>query len=147
MNRVIKYRAWDMGQKVNPNVPSCLNKKYVPKMVKVNAVYSENAIGFWDNMSYKKVTKNHYNFELMQFIGSKDKNDNEIYEGDIVKDEAGRIYLVKFGIYEREFERFIMSGNGWHLERLKENKIDYPSMVIGDWFEVIGNCFENPELL
>lgn len=138
MSRVIKYRAWDMGQKVNPNVPSCLNKKYVPKMVKVNAVYSENAIGFYDNLSYKQVTKKHYNFELMQFTGLCDQNGTEIYEGDIIKNsQTSCIFKIEYSEQHAGF-RAIGCYSDKYLGEAR---------TFTDKIEVIGNIFVNPELL
>lgn len=67
------------------------------------------------------------------WTGLKDKNGVEIYEGDIVAYKADRrcIFEVKFG------KRFIDSIQfiGWNID---EPASDY---------EVIGNIYENPELL
>ena len=78
---------------------------------------------------------------LMQFTGLKDKNGVEIYEGDIVRlriqriDDEPRMYkddAIAVVRYERnEFKPLSQSANdAW--ERI---------------FEVIGNKYENPELL
>jgi hypothetical protein len=70
-------------------------------------------------------------FAIMQYTGLKDKNDKEIYEGDIVAREKGSPWAVghePYGFYAD------VEALGRYLER-------------GDPYEVIGNCFENPELL
>ena len=59
---------------------------------------------------------------LMQYTGLKDKNGVEIYEGDIVKYEYGQIFEIKW-------DYGLLS----HLENI--------------WFKIIGNIYENPELL
>ena len=77
--------------------------------------------------------------ELMQYTGLKDKNGKEIYEGDIVNYSHPRtneiIRTVTFkhgafgieGIYEKTH---IIFGN-----------------ILDNHIEVIGNIYENPELL
>lgn len=70
-------------------------------------------------------------YKLMQYTGLKDKNGTEIYEGDIVK-AVGK-YDYKFKARQIEF-------------------IDGAFKVIGYGLcaalvEVIGNIYENPELL
>lgn len=84
---------------------------------------------------------------LMQFIGFKDKNSKEIYEGDIVlfpyvghikpfKVVFGGAYnYAAFGITRKS--EIVGSGPSWDtLNHLYTEKI-----------EVIGNIYENPELI
>lgn len=85
-----------------------------------------------------------------QYIGRKDRNNVEIYEGDIIRDDLGDselVYEVKFGSIK------IIGQQGWH---------DCPDMcgwvasnlVYGDMplhvyscSEIIGNIYSNPELM
>ena len=70
---------------------------------------------------------------LMQYTGLKDKNGREIYEGDIVRMYGGEYHC---GMYEYDVKRTIVLNceSLWHLGE-SENK------------EIIGNIYENPELL
>lgn len=78
-------------------------------------------------------------FILTQFTGLLDKNRKEIYEGDIVKRTCNmRHYAECDGIKEEIYE---VSYDGIRL---------FPFCETSEYmkeFEVIGNIYENPELL
>jgi len=128
--RVIKFRAWD---------------KDLNKMCKVNqidflhyAIHIEFVPDKDDEDQEGNMAVTRYeNVELMQFTGLKDKNKKEIYEGDIVKDEKGNIMICKFiqgsfGLSQYESRFFQALSDAW----IENSKL-----------EVIGNIYENPELL
>lgn len=75
---------------------------------------------------------------VMQFTGLKDKNGNEIYEGDIVRGFDGQVDVVVFE-------------NGCFMWKRTPMIYDpsegFDIFHTDDWAEVIGNIYENPELL
>ncbi|WP_176397926.1 YopX family protein [Bacillus cereus] len=77
-------------------------------------------------------------FNVMQYTGLKDKDGKDIYEGDIVRISGhpfqGSINID--GIYEVGYNELMeLCCGGWYLHRMRH------------WAEVIGNIYENPELL
>jgi len=80
---------------------------------------------------------------LMQYTGEKDKNDTEIYEGDIVArrwndGEIRNIFSIKW-----DNEKI-----GWNISKqLLEAKCEAPSGNYCKGFEVVGNIYENPEIM
>ena len=72
---------------------------------------------------------------VMMSTGLKDINDTEIYEGDIIKNSYDEIYTVKW------FDA------GFYLEEKYNGGFDYHELHFGDNKKVIGNIYENPELL
>lgn len=82
---------------------------------------------------------------LMQYSGLNDKNGNQIYEGDILKIQTSDFYSKKINdeyIGQVCFSRggFFVLTDGHHTDFCLWGK----SMAT---MEVIGNLYENPELL
>jgi uncharacterized phage protein (TIGR01671 family) len=75
--------------------------------------------------------------EWMQFTGLKDKNGKEIYEGDIVESSDKEIGVV---FWEQETTSYVLSQS----DDIDDNH--WSGLQEGGW-EVIGNTWENPELL
>ena len=137
MNREIKFRVWDIE-----------NKKMLD-LEELNYEYGEPAIRTTMYSDYFGTD----DMILMQYTGLKDKNGVEIYEGDIVKAHFTKghwtyndksYYGYKNGRVEYCVDCFIL-----YIENYKE-KI-YPLSAFGDRqikdLEVIGNIYDNPELI
>lgn len=97
-------------------------------------------------------------YELMQFTGLKDRNGKEIYEGDIMSvldrdwpsgdytNQTPKEYMKKISsVCEVVYEP-----TEFYLKQIKGRGYFYPQMTgitHRDIFEVIGNIYENPELI
>ena len=72
-----------------------------------------------------------------QYTGLRDKNNKKIYEGDIIQDERGKKYLIKWGI----------NSNGFIAKTNEAHCNVYSSYHLSFKTQAIGNIYENPELL
>lgn len=76
----------------------------------------------------------------MEYSGQEDKNGKEIYEGDIVKGPSPWDRRVKvFGVVRFEQGSFV-------IDRGETSSVLSPMLSAGD-HEIVGNIFENPELI
>jgi len=120
--REIKFRAWD---------------KAIKKIINnINLLNIDFGIFFYGNIDeYIELVE----CKIMQYTGLKDKNGKEIYEGDIIKaiDYSPQNYQIKF------IEGGFCATNK-NLIPIDINHF-YPST--GCIVEIIGNIYENPELL
>ena len=103
-------------------------------------VDSLGEIGLNDAVMNDYITVSPDEIELMQSTGLKDKNGKEIFEGDIV-DYKGRKAVIKWhGSYASFIYRFV--------DELQERVSEWPPLFLSYYhFEIIGNIYENKELL
>jgi len=129
MNREIKFKAWHIANKIMAEVGDInwtgkVHVSYKKGPEKSGYFFGGNNVGDdWE--------KNE--FILMQYTNLKDKNGKEIYEGDVLsKDPFLKVIFNDggFGFYNP-----INSG----ADRLSQDRVSR--------LEVIGNIYENPELL
>ena len=131
--REIKFRVWDNFRK---KFAKQITTFKFDRCGNINlVVYLDRANKTKEITEQEKIYTN--DFELMQYTGVKDKNGKEIYEGDIVKidDEVYEIKWVGAGLSAVKGER--------RFDWWKFAKIDGGSYIP----EIIGNVYENPELL
>jgi uncharacterized phage protein (TIGR01671 family) len=88
--------------------------------------------------------------ELMQFTGLRDKNGKEIYEGDIIKIDDSNYRLPGISVVEWWNGQFVFDAQ----RRLDDDYINFGWWVRSNngmpqlkQIEVLGNIYENPDLL
>lgn len=127
--RVPKFRAWDKLGRIMLPVGD-IDTSY-------KLVYLEEDNGYRYERDFDEI-------ELMQSTGIKDKNGKEIFEGDVVKYKSKKGTFTDIATYSKFYAFFGLKDDTGDLicsfDWLLEN-------VGKDGFEVIGNIYENPELL
>ncbi len=95
------------------------------------------------------------NYVLMQFTGLTDKNGKEIYEGDIL-DITSELFTnfgnTPTGKFDTTYKEVFWKEDGWAVRTLKSANTVVGSevkilTVPAKFGVVIGNIYENPELL
>jgi len=135
-NREIQFRAWDIKYKemvFNIQIP------HGPPQPYFFSYYLDNK-----------------GFEVMQYTGLKDKNDKEIYEGDIIEFDF-EYYMSSQGAPRTargiDFVEYRKSGfyvADVFIEYLPKRRNEYSKYLLLnhiDNIEIIGNIYEHPELI
>ena len=98
---------------------------------------------FDDGSSFYVDYSDKNNWEVMQYTGLQDKNGKEIYEGDIVAVKKFKWIIAMGCSTDGEY--------GWLQKRIGDDVgksyIITENDGIDERYEVIGNIYENPELL
>ena len=121
MKREIKFRAW------------CKKDEMMYVDVHLGIDFEDNSrYGFKNFVSGWQEEDDYHQWELMQYTGLKDKNGKEIYEGDVIHSPEAIVIDSPKLDWEVKWERHYWTPfNKWGLYE----------------FEIIGNIYENPELL
>lgn len=141
--RVPKYRAWDKRTKEMYDV--------------IEMGWRDGfaiRIGYLENHSWGSRPRSIQEVDLLEFTGLRDKNGKEIYEGDVVHYR----YAPGPGMWNADFQAVISwDSTGFYMSPLPGQSgirawlVSVPG-AFGDGthnglFEVIGNIYENPELV
>ena len=144
MNREIKFRAY---------IKNDYKKELIGKILDVSSIHLKTKkviIGYsLDKSNYGNKSFSFDDIELMQYTGLHDKNGKEIYEGDIVKQVSYKYSNDEYGhkgFYEN-ISKVLYKGRAFQYEWIKTNEIEMPKDFKENFIEVIGNIYDNPELL
>ena len=129
--REIKFKAWDKKNKTMHD-----------------EIQLQHSVGKWSAMPYGTNSKRLENFILLQYTDLKDKNGVEMCEGDILGVPNPTIkYVIKFGEYHYNIDYDTCeNGVGFYMETVG-NEEEKRCLENINYIRVIGNMYENPELL
>lgn len=131
-----KFRAWNKKLKSMYSTDDIVFIDFEEEEICVQTIYFEQGLPDERDLDFYTFDE----IEFMQSTGMVDKNDKEIFEGDVLKTYDGELAKVVWneylGCWETEFlsEIVVLS----EVADVKSNRSDC---------EVIGNIYENPEFL
>lgn len=127
-----RYRAWDKIHKTMYEVDDIMSIDFEDKSICVQTIYFEQGLPDSRDLDY-------YDFDdivLMQSTGFRDKNEREIFEGDIIDSTDGFLTgVIEFRIFLGMFISDLVEYN--NFERLCN---------VASSRKIIGNIWEHPEL-
>lgn len=137
MSRDIKFRIYDTDEK---EMFYQEDIDYIDFITGIVFIHQEDGYDYL--LDYKSDDG-----KLMQYTGLKDKNGKEVYEGDIIESplwevEPYEIVFKDYAFKARDIRKKIMYGSDLFFDI-----DDLLTGCVGETFEVIGNIYENPELL
>jgi len=126
MSRELKFRVWDI-----------LNKELIYHPNKQFSIRLNGEVVDGNGCMYDEI------YPIQQYTGIKDKNDKEIYEGDIIKGHTSNDGQEVISIIE------FSPARGWYIDSATAyfDELLYEGGVNLNDSEVIGNVFETPKLL
>jgi uncharacterized phage protein (TIGR01671 family) len=145
--RTIKFRAWDKENGIM--VLSSEEQDWYTFGFEKGVLKCWNT---WEEPeSYEEpahIDSEELDTPLMQFTGLLDRNGKEIYEGDVVyADRNKKRYEIQIGAYDSEDDESDEHSHfGVHGKEMGEHWREEMGMS-EKYVEVIGNIYENPELL
>lgn len=133
--REIKFRAWDTKDKVmRSNTELCLIEN--SKMTTMKGL-------ILDGIGTNTLDCTPLESILMQYTGLKDKNNREIFEGDILQES----YDFDNKITKSRAQQVIWIDKNACFGLIPSNPYEYTDLNFHPDREIIGNIYENPELL
>lgn len=134
MNRELKFRVWD--RRFFRFITNRWKNSFYFNLVDWACQHDYNNQHSWSDYNLEKDWSN---YVVQQYTGLTDKNGKEIYEGDILKCKGyERLFDMEEFYYYKQVKHIIASTG-------ESNMSGYFSIPMDR--EVIGNIFENPELL
>lgn len=124
-NREIKFRMWDVE-----------NKKFIPQShfaILGNGKLIITESGYYNHFTNTNVD----DCIIQQYTGLKDRNDNPVYEGDILEWKDGNFTSEVY--WSDADAAFVIRTNNIGGELIHKNYILN--------FKVVGNIFENSDLI
>lgn len=118
--KINKYRAWDRKEK---------------EMIKDALLIGNIGLGEGSVVIDERVQRGN-ELDWMKYINLDDKNGNPIFKGDVLFDKInGQKYIIQWQETEARFIAKVV--NAYGIRHIPDVKI----------MEIIGNKFENPELI
>ena len=137
--RNLKVRAWDEQNKVMHNnfqyiSSGCADNDWVIFISDIHTLGNSETNPFTNTNPYFAMQ-----LKKMEFIGTTDKNAVDIYEGDFVMCKHGWLGLVSYYNNRAHFA----------CEEIVIKRVNSHGPIFEDWkeLEVVGNIYENPEVL
>src|SRR5262245_38721138 len=138
MTRAIKFRSWANGSMWNVNALACSDGSEQMDLV-------DDSIGGYDDVS---LFDNAEDRVIMQYVGVKDKNGKDIYEGDVVYVKNMLVETVPPYRAVVEWDKYRYCVRNLNTPNYSALQFPYNNLdIFGLDIEVIGNIYENPELL